>query len=185
MVAFGATAALAVTLNRPAQAPAALTMAAQPVPRCTPARLAVSLAFDASAAGYPVDFTNTSSSACTLSGYPAVTAYDARGTTVRQVGNPAVEYTAGATRRILLRPGATAHSDVAISSVTRDAACVPVAVTGLRVIPPGASRPWYLRARLTACSATGPRASADLHVRAIAPGPGYAQGRHGSPVHVT
>jgi len=79
MVAFGATAALAVTLNRPVPAPAALTVAArpQPAPACAPAGLTVSLAKSAETSGYPVDFTNTSDSPCTLTACSA-TGPDAR-----------------------------------------------------------------------------------------------------------
>ncbi len=172
MIAFGATAALAVTLNRPAIAPAALTTASQPVPRCVAAWLAVSLAHDAVGDWYPVDFTNTSRGECALAGYPGVAAYDTRGAGYQQVGVPAGEDVMGTARQVLLRPGATAHADVDVFAPARGAACQPVTVTGLRVLPPGASRPWYLRARLTACSATGPRALDVLRVQAIEPGRG-------------
>jgi len=171
MVAFGATAALAVTLNRPAAVPAAMTTSAQPVPRCAAARLAVSLAHGADAEGgwYPVDFTNISRGACTLTGYPDVAAYDTSGTGYRQVGVPADEDGTGRARGVLLRPGATAHADVGVRTAAPGVACRPVTVTGLRVLPPGVSRPWYLRARLTACSATGPAALPGLRVRPVEP----------------
>lgn len=172
MVAFGATAALAVTLNHPAVVPAALRAASQPVPRCVAARLAVSLAHDAVGKWYPVDFTNTSRGECALAGYPDVAAYDTRGAGYQQVGVPAGEDVMGTARRVLLRPGATAHANVGVWTAARGAACQPVTVTGLRVLPPGASRPWYLRARLTACSATGRRALGVLRVQAIEPGRG-------------
>jgi len=170
MVAFGATAALAVTLSRPAAVPAALTTSAQPVPRCAAGRLAVSLAHDAAGSWYPVDFKNISHDACTLTGYPDVAAYQARGSGYRQVGFPAGQDVRGTARRVLLRPGATAHADVDIRAVAPGEACRPVTVTGLRVLPPGVSRPWYLRARLTACSATGPRALPGLGVQPVEPG---------------
>jgi hypothetical protein len=172
MVAFGATAALAVTLNRPAAIPAALTTSTPSPPRCAAAWLEVTLAHDEEGGGYPVDFTNTSRGACTLSGYPEVAAYDAGGTGYQQVGVAAGENAGGATRRVLLRPGATAHADVNVRTVAIGLACRPVTVTGLRVVPPGGSRPWYLPAPLTACSATGPRALAGLRVQAVKPGPG-------------
>jgi hypothetical protein len=171
MVAFGATAALAVTLNRPAAIPAAMTTSTPPAPRCAAAWLEVTLAHDEEGGGYPVDFTNTSRGACTLTGYPDVAAYDARGTGYQQVGVAAGENAGGAAHRVLLRPGATAHADVDVWTVPFGLACRPVTVTGLRVVPPGASRPWYLRARFTACSATGPRAVTGLRVQAVRPGP--------------
>ena len=178
MFAFGATAALAVTLNRPVPAPAALTTVArqQSVPTCAPAGLAVSLARGAGASGshYFVDFTNTSGSACTLSGYPRVAAYAIGRHGYAQVGNAALREAAGGASRVLLRPGGTAHSDVNVSAVAPDGACRPVVAAGLWVVPPGAARPQYLRTRLTACSAVGPNSRNYLHVRAIQPGAGSA-----------
>ena len=191
VIAFGATAALAVTLNRPAPAPAAMTTATRQQPQppgCAAAALAVSLASGTGGlTGYPVDFTNTSGRACTLSGYPSVAAYDARADGYLQIGNAADADPSVAAHRVLLRPGAIAHSDVDVSSIAPGAACRPVTVTGLRVVAPGASRPQYLRVKLTACSADGPRARVCLHVRAVQPGPGrvatsarqrHAQGAH-------
>jgi hypothetical protein len=188
MFAFGATAALAVTLNRPVPAPAALTVAARPrpAPTCASAGLAVSLARAAGAFGsrYHVDFTNTSGSACTLSGYPQVAAYAVGRSGYAQVGNEALREAPGGASRVLLHPGGTAHWDVDVSAVAPDVACRPVTAAGLRVVPPGASRPRYLRARLAACSATGPDTRVYLRVRAIQPGTGSAadpaaRGRHG------
>jgi Domain of unknown function (DUF4232) len=166
MVAFGATAALAVALNRPAAVPAAMTTSTRPVPRCAAAWLAVSLAHNAEGSWYPVDFTNTSPGSCTLSGYPVVAAYDARGRGYRQVGFPADE-DVGTARQVLLRPGATAHAYVDVRTSVPVRACQPVTVTGLRIVPPGGSRPWYLRAPLTACSATGPGALPGLRVQPV------------------
>jgi hypothetical protein len=176
-LAFGATAALAVTLNRPAQAPAAMTTAshAQSFPRCTTARLAVSLAPVAQAGSgaseYPVEFTNTSATPCTLTGYPQVTAYATRGGAYAQVGNVAAQVESATAHRVLLRPGATAHSDVDLSVAgLPPRACKKVTAAGLRVIAPGESAPRYLRHEVTACSLQGPRAPAYLHVRAVQPG---------------
>src|SRR5215472_17371519 len=101
--AFGATAALAVTLSRPTPVPAAQTTASHEsttshepaVPRCTAQRLAISLGSGTGItarlgiARYLVVFTNVSPSSCTLTGYPDVAAYDARGEGYHQVGNAA------------------------------------------------------------------------------------------------
>ncbi|HEX3965913.1 MAG TPA: DUF4232 domain-containing protein [Trebonia sp.] len=182
MFAFGATAALAVTLNRPVVPSAALAAAArqQPAPTCATARLAVSLARAAGAlgSGYHVDFTNTSGRACTLSGYPQVAAYAVGRSGYAQVGNAALREAVGGASRVLLRPGGTAHWDVDVSAVAPDVACRPVTAAGLRVVPPGASKPRYLRTQLTACSATGPQARVYLRVQAIQPGAGSASNPH-------
>src|SRR5690348_6965905 len=108
VLAFGATAALAVTLNRPPPAPAAVTTAshARPTPKCTGSRLAVSLApaTEALPAGtrYPVEFTNTSAAPCTLTGFPQVAVYAARGAAYAQVGNAAVQVESTAAHRVVL-----------------------------------------------------------------------------------
>jgi hypothetical protein len=177
VLAFGVTAALAVTLNRPAPAPAAITTVshALPTPKCTVARLAISLApaMETLRAGtrYPVEFTNTSAAPCTLSGFPQVAVYDDRGTAYAQVGNAAVEVESAAARRVVLRPGATAHSDVELSTAgLPQKACKKVTAAGLRVVAPGGTTPRYLRHTVTACSAHGPKAPAYLHVRAVQAG---------------
>lgn len=199
-VAFGATAALAVTLSRGAPMHAALISArdagsakghgASGVPRCAPSGLRVSMGAGTTTGGrtarggargrtpdrtvtsYPLDFTNVSGAACTLGGYPAVSAY--RGDRV-QVGNAAGADTAAAAHRILLVPGATAHAAV-ITSIPAADRCRPVVATGLRVSPPGQSAARYLRHTLLACSAAGPRAPVFLHVRAVQPGTGWPAG---------
>ena len=158
VLAFGATAALAVTLNRPASAPAAITTAshaARLTPKCAVARLAVSLAPAQetlpAGARYPVVFTNTSAAPCTLTGFPQVTVYDARGAEYAQVG--------------------TAHSDVDLSSAgLPQKECKQVTATGLRIVAPGETMPRYLRHKMTACSARGPKAPAYLRVRAVQAG---------------
>jgi hypothetical protein len=177
VLAFGATAALAVTMNRPASAPVTITTAshALPTPKCTIAGLAISLApaSDKVAAEtrYPVEFTNTSASACTLSGFPQVAAYDARGAAYTQVGNAALRVESIASHRIVLSPGATAHSDVDLSAAgLHQKACKKITAAGLRVVAPGQSTPRYLRHKMTACSARGPKAPSYLHVRAVQPG---------------
>jgi hypothetical protein len=193
-VAFGATAALAVTLTR-APMHAALTSnrnatatpniiagkhARPGLPECGASRLDISIALanvsvgDASrrmanlaAIGFPLDFTNVSATACTLSGYPQVAAYSAGGA---QVGNAAALDTTISARSIVLAPGATAHAAVVDTASARQ--CHLVTVTGLRVILPDQSLPKFVRYTLTACSAAGRTAPVFLHVRAVQPGTG-------------
>ncbi len=195
-IAFGATAALAVTLTRGAPLHAALTSARHTsparhaqsgTPECAASGLHISIdSAGAPAAAtrvspgmrrltvrFPVDFTNVSSAPCTLRGYPEVSAYRGAGT---QVGNVAGLDTSMSARLIVLAPGATAHAAV-VDSVS-SGRCRPVAATGLRVIAPGLSVPRYVRHTVAACSASGRKAPVFLHVRALQTGTGVTAARN-------
>ena len=123
VVAFGATAALAVTLTRGAPMHAALTSARShdAAPRCAASGLRVSLgAVPAAATGvrqgltsYALDFTNVSDVKCELRGYPAVAAYLGSGV---QVGNAAAADTTTTAHRVVLAPGETARAAVITSA---------------------------------------------------------------------
>lgn len=198
-VAFAATAALAITLTRGSPQNAALIFArnspspardavagaglarGQP-PQCVPSRLDVSIAGARAArivashahmylTGIPVEFTNTSGAACTLSGYPQVSAYLTRDT---QVGAAAALDTSVTARRIVLAPGASAHAAVVDSAGAEG--CRVVAATGLRIVAPGQSTPRYVAHAVRACSASGRISPVFLHVRAIEPGSGVPAG---------
>lgn len=174
VVAFGVTAALAVTLTRGAPMHAALTSAGNhdTAPRCAVSGLRISLTPASGAGrgevGYALDFTNVSRVKCELRGYPAVSAY--RGSGV-QVGNAAAADTTAIAHRVVLAPGTTARAAVIVSAASASGrGCRPVVATGLRVTPPGASAARYIRHSLFACSAAGPRAPVFLRVRAVQPG---------------
>jgi hypothetical protein len=189
-VAFAGTAALAVTLTRGAPLHVSLISARNAgqagkhavagVPRCASSGLDVSISSRGAAAarlvtshsdGYlltiPVDFRNISDAACTLSGYPQVSAYLAGGA---QVGKAAVLDRSVSVRRITLAPGATAHAAVVESVPSRR--CSPVAATGLRVVLPGQDAPRYVRHPITVCSAAGHETPVFLRVWAVQPGAG-------------
>ena len=190
--AFAATAALAVTLTRGAPLQTALTSTRHaghggaaaashqyrhrlgPACRISGLRIWVNDGGDATprVSGATVEFTNTSATACTMSGYPQGAASRADGA---QVGNAAGQDTSVNVRRIVLRPGATAHAVLA-EDVPRfpGGSCKPVTAAGLRVIPPGQSTARYVRHAVTACSAAGPREPVFLHVRALQAGAGDA-----------
>jgi hypothetical protein len=179
VVAFGATAALAVTLTRGAPMHTALISARNhdAAPRCAPSGLRISLgAVPAAATGvrrgpasYALDFTNVSDAKCELRGYPVVAAYLAGGA---QVGNAAAADTTATAHRVVLTPGETARAAVIASASGASAgACRPVVATGLRVTPPGESVARFIRHSLLACSAAGPRAPVFLRVRAVQPYP--------------
>jgi hypothetical protein len=179
VVAFGATATLAVTLTRGAPMHAALTSVGShaAAPRCAASGLRVSLgAVPATGArqgltSYALDFTNVSDVKCELHGYPAVAAYLGSGV---QVGNAAAADGAATAHRVVLAPGETARAAVITSAASASASaggCRPVLATGLRVTPPGESAARFIRHSLLACSAAGPRAPVFLRVRAIQPYP--------------
>ncbi|HEX7160471.1 MAG TPA: DUF4232 domain-containing protein [Trebonia sp.] len=189
VVAFGATAALAVTLSRGAPVGAALASAQGPkaqhaaagtrpsatTGRCALSGLRISLGRGARVTSlvtrYPLDFTNVSGAPCTLAGYPEVTAY--QGNRV-PVGAAAGRDRSVAARSIVLAPGQTAHAtlDAAVPA-TR---CGPVRAAGLRVVTPGQKGARYVRRPLTACTAAAPDGREFLRVRAIQAGAGNSAG---------
>jgi hypothetical protein len=182
--AFGATAAVAVILTRGAPVNAALTSegtggvhasaAAQPgavIARCSVTGLRISLGpgtrVTAAVTRYAVEFTNVSRAACTLAGYPQVTAYRGDGI---QVGPAAARDTSAVTRRVLLTPGQTAHA--VLDASVPGARCRPVRVSGLRVVTPGQSTARYVKRPLTTCAARAAHGQNYLLVLTIQPGPG-------------
>ena len=193
VAAFGATAALAVVLNRGVPVDAALTSAKGPgaqhaaagahlsagTVRCAVSALRISLGPGARVTTvitrYPLDFTNVSGAPCTLVGYPEVTAYRDNGV---QVGAAAGHDLSVTAHRVLLRPGQTAHTTLDASVPA--ARCGPVRATGLRVVTPGQTAARYVRRSLTACTAGAPRGHGYLRVRAIQPGTGDSAGPHPS-----
>lgn len=180
-VAFGATAALAVTLSRGVPMHAALTSAKAPAARHAAAGtqppaapcgargtsgLRVSLGPGARVATavtrYVLDFTNASRAPCTLAGYPAVSAYRADGAPL----GAAADRELSAAGRVVLAPGQTAHAALDVSVPARG--CGPVRAAGLRVVPPGQTAARYFRRPLTACTSHSAREY--LRVQAIQPG---------------
>lgn len=188
-VAFGATAALAVTLSKSTPLSAALASdkgagathaAASPRPtavtaRCAAAGLRISLGSGAEVGAavtrYRLEFTNVSGAPCTLAGYPEVTAY--QGDDV-QVGPAAARYPSGAARRVLLAPGQSAHA--VLDAAAPAAPCRPFRASGLRVVAPDETDARYVRRFFTACAARSVPGKNYLLVHAIQPGAGTAAG---------
>jgi hypothetical protein len=87
---------------------------------------------------HPLDFTNESSAACTMYGYPGVAFVTARGGSV--VGAPAGRRLIGgiAPALVTLQPGATAHATFAISDVLVSNQCHnhQVPASTIQVYPP-------------------------------------------------
>jgi len=198
IVAFGATAALAVILSRGAPMDAALASAqgpkAQHAPagtrpsaatgRCASSGLRISLGHGAQVTTvvtrYPLDFTNVSGAPCTLAGYPEVTAY--QGNKV-PVGAAAGRDQSVAARSIVLAPGQTAHAT--LDAAVPAARCGPVRATGLRVVTPGQKGARYVRRPLTACTVVAPDGQEYLRVRAIQAGTGTSASAASGPLSGT
>jgi hypothetical protein len=147
---------------------------AQPGAACAPAALHIRL--DTAAAGVaagtdyvPLEFTNTSSQACELTGYPAVALTS--GVTGRQIGTEAaVDHSVKATA-VLLKPGGIAHAWLGIADVANFPAktCRPITAAGFRVVVPGSQSASYLAHRVPACKEPA-RDGGILVVRPVQPG---------------
>jgi hypothetical protein len=85
---------------------------------------------------YPIEFSNVSSRACWLYGYPAVTGLTSRG---KPIGPQAGRYVAPQ-RKITLRPGQTAHALLGIVEAGIIGGCRAATGSALGVIPPDARR---------------------------------------------
>jgi Protein of unknown function (DUF4232) len=194
-LAFGATAALAVTLSHggpinaalasdkgagaahgtPTSPPSPAPAATLAVARCAVSGLRISVGaavhITTAVTRYALEFTNVTAVSCTLAGYPQVTAY--RGDDVA-IGPAAIRDASPAARGVLLAPGATAHA--ALDALVPAARCRPVRASGLRVVPPGQTGARYVTRPLTACSLRAAAGQVYLQVRAVQPGAGSGAG---------
>ena len=103
---------------------------------------------------YNLKFTNLSGHACTLRGYPGVSAVDLHGT---KVGSAAGRDTATAAV-VRLANGATASAVLRITVAGNfpSSTCHPVTAAGLRVYPPGQTASRLIPFPFEACSKSGP-----------------------------
>jgi hypothetical protein len=165
------TTALAAS-GSPAKPALGARPAAEGVPRCGTGALTAWLGIpgDAFAGGadYQLELSNTSKHACSLYGYPGVSALGSGG---HQLGSPAGRDHARRNRLVTLGPGATAHSVVQITdvSVFTPSACGRATAVALRVYPPGATRSLQVPFTFQACAKSGP---VYLHVRTTEGGTG-------------
>jgi hypothetical protein len=122
---------------------------------------------------YDLELSNTSTSTCTLYGYPGVSAHNSS----RQLGSAAGRDHSQPSTLVTLRPGGTTHvllqiTDVGVYSTSQ---CNPKSADFLRVYAPGAYSPINMpfQGGFEACGRRGP---VYLHVTAVIPGtgiPGY------------
>jgi hypothetical protein len=108
---------------------------------------------------YPLEFTNLSGRACSMYGFPGVSAISRTG---KQLGSPAgwaSGGTFGTPRTVIVAPGATVHARLAYHDVGAytPSACDPVSTTvELRVYPPDQRGAAFAFFDLEACSHAGP-----------------------------
>jgi|HubBroStandDraft_2_1064218.scaffolds.fasta_scaffold57603_2 hypothetical protein len=131
---------------------------------CASSELKVTL--DSAAAGsaagssyVPLEFTNASASACTLSGYPAVSF--ASGAAGPQIGTSAATEQSTRAAALTLTPGAVAHAWLQIADVASYPAgtCKPVQASGLRVGFAGTQPAAFLAHAFQACQNATPGSS--------------------------
>jgi Protein of unknown function (DUF4232) len=172
----------AVALAAPGHSAAPVSTAARATaaaaPRCTSGQLRAWLGVPGDAAAgttrYQLELSNISGSACTLYGYPGVSA---RGPHGAQVGSAAARDHSDAVRLITLGRGATAHIGLSLADVSNYPAstCQPRQAVSLRVYPPNAFRSLPIPYSFRACGKKGPRF---LHVTTTVSGtgiPGYSR----------
>lgn len=134
------------------------TAAAAP-PRCATSGLVVWLDTQGSGAAgsvyYRLEFTNLSGRACTLSGYPGVSAV---GLSSRQIGRSASREGGSKARTVTLANGATATASLRIVEAGNfpSSSCRQAKAAGLKVYPPNQSAAKTVPFPFEACSRSGP-----------------------------
>ena len=130
-----ATTSASAAPGRPAS-PAAV------VPGCAAADLAVWVDQEAGSAAagtwyYPLEFTNTSGHACSIAGYPGVSATDAAG---HQLGDAAARDAVYPGRAVVIPAGGTAHARFGWGAAeVSTSGCKPQTAAELTVYPPGSA----------------------------------------------
>jgi hypothetical protein len=175
-IAGAALAAVTALMLAAAQAPALARTAATSsasTPKCTAADLGTWVAADQGdgAAGtvfFPLELTNLSGHACSLFGFPGVSATDSHG---HRLGGPARWDRSVPPHLVTLAPGATAHSVLAYSdAVVGNCPAGHVrAPAVLRIFPPDQLQAAHAFWDLAACAVKG---SVFLRVGAIQSGAG-------------
>jgi len=151
-----ATPTRTVTVTATASAPASPGMTPSPsaLQPCATTDLKLTVGTASGAAGtifYPLDFTNTSGSACTMYGYPGVAFASSPGGS--QIGAPASRRTSAAPTVITVPPGATAHATLAVSDVLIGNNCHhQVPVKWVQVYPPDQFSALFARLSRPGCA---------------------------------
>ena len=143
-VAAGSSAPASASSNTPAVVAPSSSVAET---ACATSALQIKLgASDGYAGGVyqTIDFTNTSGSPCTLSGYPGVSLVT--GPPYKQLGVPAKRSTSTSAQVVTLAPGATANAVVQIVDALNfpSPSCEPAKAAALKVYPPNQFTAVYL-----------------------------------------
>jgi hypothetical protein len=143
---------------------------------CQPAslRVIVNAARAGGAAGstyYPVDFTNTSRSACGMTGYPGMSFVTADGSAGHQIGAAAQQNAQFGKKPVRLAAGGAAHAWLQVAQAANypAPACQPVTAHWLRVFAPGETVAIYVNHAFDACSSAS---TPLLTVMPVRPGQG-------------
>ena len=106
----------------------------------------------AGSAFYPIQFSNTSSSPCTLYGYPGVSFVDAVGGS--QIGAAATRNSALPAKLISLSPGQTVHATLQVVDAMNypPGDCGLVTAHWLKIYPPNQTAPIYVSFTAQTCS---------------------------------
>jgi Protein of unknown function (DUF4232) len=175
LAAFAVTCAAILIPTAALAAPGGRAAVAQPAtaaPGCAAGALTVWLGIPGDGAAgstyYQLELSNTSGQACTLYGFPGVSAV---GTGGRQLGSAASRDYADPVRLVTLRRGATAHVLLKIVDVGNfpPASCHPATAVALRVYPPNDRRSVEVPFPFQGCRKSGP---VFLYVRTTVGGTG-------------
>jgi hypothetical protein len=167
-----AVAAAGTAIAVPAVGVSAGIVPAAAPPGCATSQLRVWLGVpgDGSAGhvAYQLEFSNISARACTLFGFPGVSAVRAGG---GQLGSAAGRDPADPRRVVTLARGATAHAFLLTTDtgVFPPSACHPTTAVGLKVYPPNTTSAQIVDFPIAACAKAGP---VYLRVRTVVAGTG-------------
>jgi len=123
---------------------------------------------------YTLEFTNVSDRACSLYGYPEVSAYRDSPVAGGPIAGTAIRDTSVRPKPVMLEPGATAHAVLRVTAAAKPAGCPEVTAAELRITLPRQARPSFVPAHIPVCSQRG---HVSLSVQAI-------QARPGIPGHI-
>jgi hypothetical protein len=152
-------------------APAVTSPSGTGTPACATSSLNVKQGAGSGYAGgvyLAIDFTNTSSSTCTLFGYPGVSLVT--GPPYTQIGLAAKRTPRTPPQLVTLAPGATANAVLQIVNALNypSATCDPTKATALKIYPPNQTEPVYLPSTATGCD----KPVQTMFIAAVRPGAG-------------